>query len=729
MPSNLLPGALLAICLLTPVCGENDSAKLCAPCHRGVWETYQRTAMARSFYPAAPQNMVEDFNATYFHQPSNSYFTMLQRGGKYFQKRYQLAAGGRTPINVVEKQVDYVMGSGNHARTYLHRTPANTLIELPLGWYAEKGGYFAMNPGYDRPDHEGFRRPISYDCMFCHNAYPGTPAVPSSTQSVYIGALPEGIDCQRCHGSGAKHAALAGTAGVKPGDIRAAIVNPARLTPDRQMEVCMACHLESTSFPLPNALQRFDRGPFSYRPGEPLADFILNFDHAPSAGRQDKFEIVNAAYRLRRSACFLKGKLLCTTCHNPHGAPRGEAAEQHYAKVCLQCHAAALDQKTHTSTTGCVTCHMPKRRTEDVIHVAVTDHFIQRRLPPGDLLAERTERRDSYRGPVVLYYPETLPRTLENELYLALAQVKQGSNSAVGIPQLAAAVRKYSPPKAEWYLELGEAFERDGQWTKAVPEFRQAAARDPKLGLPKLGTALRRSGQPAEAIEVLKKAPISAVTSHELGLAYQALGRGKDAVAEIDKALKLDPDWPEAHNNLGSIWLTAGYPAQAEPEFREAIRLKPDYADAHANLAGVLSGAGKIDEARAEFEAALRLRPSDAPTRYNYAEMLVRTNHLEEAHRELEASLKADSHFPDAHLLLADLLLAGGKAQQAIPHYNEALRALPDSARGHLGLGAALASTGDIANAIPHLDKASASPDPPIRGQATQILRQLKGIR
>ncbi len=53
----------------------------------------------------------------------------------------------------MERRVDYILGSENHARTYLHRTSANTLIELPLGWYAEKGCYWAMNPGYDLGDH------------------------------------------------------------------------------------------------------------------------------------------------------------------------------------------------------------------------------------------------------------------------------------------------------------------------------------------------------------------------------------------------------------------------------------------------------------------------------------------------------------------------------------------------------------------------------------------------
>jgi hypothetical protein len=70
---------------------------------------------------------------------------------------------------------------------------------------------------------------------------------------------------------------------------------------------------------------------------------------------------------------------------------------------------------------------MPKRRTDDVVHVVMTDHYIQRRKPARDLLAplaEKIETDDnSYRGPVDLYYPRTLTRA--PGLYLAAAQVRQ----------------------------------------------------------------------------------------------------------------------------------------------------------------------------------------------------------------------------------------------------------------------------------------------------------------
>jgi Tfp pilus assembly protein PilF len=676
--------------------------------------------MGRSFYRLSPERLTEDFvrKNMYFHAPSESYFTMSVRDGQPYQRRHQLDAAGK-PVNVMELRVDYVMGSGNHARAYLHRTDSGRLIELPLGWYAEKGGYWAMNPGYDRPDHDGFRRPITYDCMFCHNAYPKIPAGYEQpfAEAIYAGELPQGIDCQRCHGDGARHVQLAG-AGAKREDIQKAIMHPGRLSPERQMETCMACHLETTSFPLPNALQRYDRGPFSFRPGERLADFLLNFDHAPGTQRDDKFEIVSAAYRLRKSACFLKsgGKMSCTTCHDPH---RVQAARE-YNETCRSCHAQGEHVKAQA---GCTDCHMPKRRTEDVIHVSVTDHFIQKKKPEGDLLAELRERRDEYRGPVTPYYPAKLRPGAESELYLAVAQVKQASNSKAGISQLKAAIAKHAPKRGEWYLELAEALDRERNYDQALPYYREAARRSPESGyaLQKLGTALRRTGRNEEAAQTLLKAieltPQRALTWHELGLVYQAQGKTANAVDALRRAIDREPQLYEAWNNLGILRLS-------EADFREAIRVRPDYADAHGNLAQLLASQGKTKEAQSEFETALHLRPVDAATHYNYGMMLGREAKYEEARRELERSLEADPEFSDARETLADLLLGMRQERAAIAQYREVLRTKPESGRALTGLGAALAAVGELEEAAVYLRRATANSA--WREKATQVLRGLE---
>ena len=111
-------------------------------------------------------------------------------------------------------------------------------------------------------------------------------------------------------------------------------------------------------------------------------------------------EVRGRRYRFRQSQCFLKsgGKLLCTTCHNPHDIPRDEAAAAAYNKVCAGCHTSS-----HRPHENCVACHMPKTRTDDAVHIVITDHRIQRPSPAANLTAEKAETTEtpatSYRGP------------------------------------------------------------------------------------------------------------------------------------------------------------------------------------------------------------------------------------------------------------------------------------------------------------------------------------------
>ncbi len=716
-------------------------SKVCAGCHLTTWESYRRSGMGRSFYRPGPDNKVEDGKA-YYHRPSETYYAMVQHDGQYFQRQYQLDFDGKQ-TNMSEAEIDFVIGSGNHSRTYLHRTGGNTLIELPLAWYAEKGGYWAMNPGYDRPDHQGRRRLIGDDCMFCHNAYPEIPAASERGIEPVFTSVPEGIDCQRCHGPGERHVALANNPKTPGADVRAAIVNPARLSADRQMEVCLQCHLETTSFPLPNSIVRYERAPFSYRPGEPLSDFMLHFDRAPGRDADDRFEIAGSAYRLRRSACFQKsnGALGCTTCHNPHDVPRGQAAVQSYTDACRRCHSASFERLVaagkHTSSGDCVGCHMPKRRTDDAVHVAMTDHYIQRLKPARDLLAEIAEKpgdADPYRGEVALYYPKTLLRP-EDELYLAVAQVKQSSNLTGGIARLEAAIAKYKPESADYYLQLANAWRASGQPARAIPVYEEALRRGPQsIGtLQSLALCRISTLDQARAVEILNRAleaaPRNAITWQLLGTAHVEQGQLREAVAAFQRATELDAEMPEAYNSLGGIWLRTGELTRSEPALRKAILLDPNYAEAHNNLANLLAGSGRLEEARYHFEAALRTQPGNSGARYDYAVALARAGRRDEAQQQLETAIAVDPKAADAHEFLGTLLAARGQLARAIQQYRAALGIRPEFDRGNLHLGEALADSGDTAAALPYLRKAAASSDPGTRGEAMDALKKLEGSR
>src|SRR5438552_10162185 len=100
---------------------------------------------------------------------------------------------------------------------------------------------------------------------------------------------------------------------------------------------------------------------------------------------------------------------------------------------------------------------MPKRRTDDVVHVVMTDHYIQRRKPARDLLAPMAERRETddnaYHGEVAFYYPATPPAGMDRDLYLGVAQVSQKTNLNRGIQDLTAAIEKHHPDRVEIYLQ------------------------------------------------------------------------------------------------------------------------------------------------------------------------------------------------------------------------------------------------------------------------------------
>ena len=642
----------------------------CQACHPQVAKTYRTVAMARSLYRPSEANIIEDYSAQnhLFHAASNRHYRMLHRDGKFFQRRYQLDPLGRE-VNVFEQEVTYIIGSGEHARSYLYQSPTGALTELPVTWYAREHRW-GMSPGYDNARHWDFTREIDAGCLFCHNAYPAQDLAASGYGAVsrFPAQLPEGIDCQRCHGPGAQHAALASGGKAKPEQIRSAIVNPKSLPLDRQMDLCLQCHLETTSAKLPGKVRRFGRAPYSFRPGESLAAYELEFDHPPGAGMDGKFEINSAGYRLRQSDCFRasEGRLTCVTCHNPHQTLRGEAAVVAYRAQCRKCHGQAHAGKPDSD---CASCHMPKRRAEDAVHVVMTDHRIQRQPPTGDLIATRQEKETHWRGDLVFAAQVPDLSTRERDLYLGMALVMDQADRPRGIALLE---RNAAAAPVEALVELATACLGEGDAVKAVLYYRKA----------------------------LDKAPTMPKVRYNYARALELTGDTARASIEYQQVLADAPDFAEAHNSYAALLLKQGQIDSARQHFEKAIQTRPTEAEARNNLGLLLASQGRLVEARQQLEQAVSADPSFAEAHNSLAQLLVQDGQMEEALRQLSEAVGLDPAYAEARYNLARLLHAQGKTAHAMAEYRRVLEQRPKLAEAHLGLGVALAETGQYAAAI-----------------------------
>ncbi|WP_306151879.1 cytochrome c3 family protein [Roseovarius sp. MMSF_3281] len=599
---------------------------VCAECHADKAESFAEMGMARSFYKPRPETAVEDFDALpFFHEPSQRYYEMELRGEDYWFTRY-----GKTPagdrIDVFSTKVDWILGSGNHSRIYLYQTPDGAMFQLPISWYTQDN-IWAMAPGYEFHDHKGVLRAVSRRCMTCHNSYPdyddgeGVAGQPQ----LFPQDMPEGIGCQRCHGPGADHVEQAYSGASSLEELQAAITNPGDLPREDLYSICYGCHMQPTASI--NGQLRLGRGEFSFRPGQNIHDVLVKMDiEDPATPAPKRFEINHHPYRMEQSACFTQtqGELGCLTCHDPHVKVKPEDRAAHYRAACLTCHEtdgaglpvmakAKAQHPQIAQTDDCTACHMPKRRTQDVVEVWMTDHKITRRPAPK---AKRLAPIQSEKVQVARIFPadsgQDMPKAERQALTLMSVLEYTAYKAPAKARKLHALLERENLDQFEPWLTLLNSYvaQKDFAAAARIADHTLSLAPDNPGVVSAVAVTRFRTGQQQQAIAMLRNLvsarPALAEPRLKLGNFLAVTGQVPEAVQHVGKVVELRPNHWKAWTLLAGLERAMGQQEQAITAYLKALDIRPESHGVRRATVRVLDAAGRKDEAKKHFQRLQR---------------------------------------------------------------------------------------------------------------------------
>ncbi len=223
--------------------------------------------------------------------------------------------------------------------------------------------------------------------------------------------------------------------------------------------------------------------------------------------------------------------------------------------------------------------------------------------------------------------------------------------------------------KIEVGLELVGADTQTGELDEAsttVAQLRKAAPDNPEV----LYAAYRTySALSAESMLALSLAAPDSAQMHQM-MAHEENRQGNisGAIAQLRKAIALDPHLPGVHFELAELLRSSQNDAvkkEAEAEYREALKENPQDEKAVLALATIDAERGNVEESYKRYSRAVELQPTDADAKLGLAKTLIAMKQTDRAMKLLEETVQLEPTNATAHYRLGTLYRQLGRTDDA----------------------------------------------------------------
>ncbi|HSP78920.1 MAG TPA: social motility TPR repeat lipoprotein Tgl [Myxococcaceae bacterium] len=185
----------------------------------------------------------------------------------------------------------------------------------------------------------------------------------------------------------------------------------------------------------------------------------------------------------------------------------------------------------------------------------------------------------------------------------------------------------------------------------------------------------------------------------ELGVQAQQSGNVKEAYLEFQKALELDPEYPEARNAIAILLhLSFNRPEEAITHYQKALEVRPGFSEAKTNLGNVYLSQERYDEAISLYEEALNdmLYPTPYIAQGNLGWALYKKGDGERALQSIKAAVTTNPGFCLGYRNLGLIYEEQGELADSCRYFSRYRESCPEEADAHLREGACLVKQGKL---------------------------------